>query len=137
MDTGCSMPLSDTSNHLSDGNRIEEAWISELERNEFDNLATTISNSPNEIGKRKQVVENQQVTFCQILSSFLICFSLRKNLKVIGKQSNSNPENQGDMGDIKVIHGLRTLTMIWIIFGHTIGLVSPEMMSKYDIPCGQ
>lgn len=34
--------------------------------------------------------------------------------------------------DIKVIHGLRTFAMIWIIFGHTIGLVSPEMMSKYS-----
>lgn len=34
------------------------------------------------------------------------------------------------MGDVKVVHGLRTFTMIWIIFGHTIGLVNPEMMSK-------
>lgn len=35
------------------------------------------------------------------------------------------------MSDIKVIHGLRTFAMVWIIFGHTIGLVNPEMMSKY------
>lgn len=135
------MPLTDISYHTSDDNGSEEAWIAKLERNEFDNLEKSRdSPSDEENRRRKKMVDKQQfsqrpVTFLHILGSFLICFSLRKNLKVIGKHANgkgTNSENSNHMGDIKVIHGLRTLTMIWIIFGHTIGLVSPEMMSKYD-----
>lgn len=75
---------------------------------------------------------------------FLVCFSLKSNLRTIGKLSSSNvieqqikeepakfgPTKQRLVLDIKVIHGLRTLSMFWIIFGHTIGLVGPEMLSK-------
>jgi len=83
----------------------------------------------------------------QLLLSFLLCFSLRKNLKTIGKHTLSSAQEptvggeinrakagankEQQMGDIKVIHGVRTVAMVWIIFGHTIGLVSPEMMSKW------
>lgn len=64
--------------------------------------------------------------------------------KVVASNSRNQTDNQPtggglqsraagkqDMADVKVIHGLRTFAMIWIIFGHTIGLVNPEMMSKY------
>ena len=81
-----------------------------------------------------------------MLVEFLMCFSLKSNLRVIGKlsaastnqhlqtqETAANGPASTDTGtsDIKVIHGLRTLSMVWIIFGHTIGLVNPEMMSKY------
>ena len=92
----------------------------------------------------------------------LTCFSLRNSLRSIGKltptvsrvgstwqHSTSGADARkpdgvgvgvgvggapsGGMSDIKVIHGLRTLSMVWIIFGHTIGLVSPEMMGKFRL----
>lgn len=69
---------------------------------------------------------------------FFVCFSMKNNIQSIGKLPNTNrslPSSDSSNSDIKVIHGLRTLTMIWIIFGHTIGLVSPEMMSKYNRCC--
>jgi hypothetical protein len=77
-----------------------------------------------------------------LIRDFLVCFSLRSNLRSIGKlapQTAASRASGGDgkraaptesMSDIKVIHGLRSLSMVWIIFGHTIGLVNPEMMSK-------
>lgn len=73
------------------------------------------------------------------LRAFLLCFSLRVNLRIICKLGESSSQKKNNPkqstinalnGDIKCIHGLRTLAMVWIIFGHTIGLVSPEMMSK-------
>lgn len=78
-----------------------------------------------------------------LIREFFVCFSLKGNLRSIGKtktplgghmqdvNNNRGVQLEGGMSDIKVIHGLRTLSMIWIIFGHTIGLVSPEMMSKF------
>lgn len=70
-----------------------------------------------------------------LLVKLICCFSLKRNLHTIGRNrriGNSPTGSDGEsMNDIKVIHGLRTLTMVWIIFGHTIGLVSPEMMSKF------
>lgn len=124
-------------------NEFEEAWIAQLERNEFADVEAAASKSflPEEAKQRKRLVERKPVTLAEILSLFLICFSLKKNLQAVGKQVGSSKlaakckqtsESKNDMGDIKVIHGLRTLTMVWIIFGHTVGLVSPEMMSKYQ-----
>lgn len=51
---------------------------------------------------------------------------------MIGKHATAVSGKPGDMGDIQVIHGIRTIAMFWIIFGHTIGLVSPDMMSKFN-----
>lgn len=69
------------------------------------------------------------------LRELLLCFSIRRSLQVIGKHATALPgaKDQGShsMDDIQVIHGLRTIAMFWIIFGHTIGLVSPDMMSKW------
>lgn len=72
------------------------------------------------------------------MHEFVLCFSLKRNLRSIGKLSpQSEPSSATSetnlaegMSDIKVVHGLRSLSMVWIIFGHTIGLVIPEMMSK-------
>lgn len=68
------------------------------------------------------------------LRELLLCFSVRRSLQVIGKHatalSGRRDRASQSMGDIQVIHGLRTIAMFWIIFGHTIGLVSPDMMSK-------
>lgn len=68
-------------------------------------------------------------SWLQILFALIVCFSLKRNLSVIGKHIKRDEQKQ-HQADIKLIHGLRTFTMIWIIFGHTIGLVNPEMMSK-------
>lgn len=65
-----------------------------------------------------------------LLKNLLLCFSIRKSLQVIGKHAMVVTGKQDDMGDIQVIHGIRTIAMFWIIFGHTVGLVSPDMMSK-------
>lgn len=68
----------------------------------------------------------------KLMTAALRCFSLKSNLKVIGKLSQPAASGrERPLADIKVIHGLRTFAMIWIIFGHTIGLVNPEMMSEF------
>ena len=67
----------------------------------------------------------------EVLRQLVLCFSLKKNLQSIGKLTpSSSDEAPNGSQDIKVIHGLRTLAMVWIIFGHSIGLVSPEMLGK-------
>lgn len=102
--------------------QAEEAWLAELEKNrKLMSLNCSIEPSYNSDG----------IKTTSIFISILICFSIRKSLASIGKHAkSSNNNNKSSMDDIKVIHGIRTLTMVWIIFGHTIGLVSPEMMSK-------
>lgn len=127
------------SSQTGDDNKSEEAWIAKLESNKSEpKLATKNGTFKSNEEERK---EEEVVTSCEIFRLFLICFSLKKNLKEISKyahnqksnlDSNNGMNNNNVMGDVKVIHGIRTLTIMWIIFAHTIGLVSPEMMSKYD-----
>lgn len=115
----------------------DESWIEKLEQNQrqlraSNPFTTSDSNDIMDANNRREP------RFRSMFFQLLKCFSLRQNLKTIGKQVPTSPASSGNGGadniqmeDIKVIHGLRTLTMIWIIFGHTIGLVNPEMMSKY------
>lgn len=115
---------------------LEESWIAQLEQNQ--QPVPGISNNKSNLSNNKSKQRSQNGSnWKHQATSFLLCFSLSRNLRTIGKFSGtsgsaSSQVNECEMGDIKVIHGLRTLTMIWIIFGHTIGLVSPEMMSEYD-----
>lgn len=113
-------------NHIDDD---QETWISRLERNEHSgqsSLETT--SSPSEGFTLNKSVRPT----ISVLIAFLTCFSLRRSLSSLGKLKQ--PARDGDqpdgLQDIKVIHGLRTLTMVWIIFGHSIGLVSPEMLNN-------
>lgn len=83
----------------------------------------------------------QQGAFKAILREFLVCFSLKSNLRTIGKLARVDGRKSAPgasanrmFADVKVVHGIRTLSMVCIIFGHTIGLVGPEMMSKYREP---
>lgn len=91
----------------------DESWVAQLEL---------------EAAGRAEPSQAERASSARLLLAFLLCFSLRRNLRnIVGHPS----QPARDCQDIKVVHGLRTLAMIWIIFGHTIGLVSPEMMSKF------
>lgn len=129
------------SNQTSDDNKSEEAWMAKLEsKKDAAKLATKNSIFMSSEGRREEEEVAKNDTCCEIFRLFLVCFSLKKNLKDISKHANcrelnlnSNQRsnnNNNVMGDVKVIHGVRTLTIMWIIFAHTIGLVNPEMMSK-------
>lgn len=54
------------------------------------------------------------------------CFSIRKNGAAI-----LNLEDGSSGGSLAVIHGLRVITMAWIILGHTYGLVNPQIHSEF------
>lgn len=128
----------------------DESWVVRLEQHEHNSHLPGGGGGSQEgcppIDRTKRARNGR---LPQVLLELLRCFSLRKNLKQIGKQVPTAATNTTEAADdqqqqrqqqstaappvedIKVIHGLRTITMIWIIFGHTIGLVNPEMMSKY------
>lgn len=55
----------------------------------------------------------------------LSCFSVKRNGTAILNL------DEGTTGDsLSMIHGLRVMTMAWIILGHTYGLVNPQIHSE-------
>lgn len=108
----------------------DESWLAQLD-------GRGSSSSPSERVDAKCSRSKPQPTNLFVVT--MCCFSIKRNLRLIGRhhhdveeQPEATTSRANNMGDVKVIHGIRTLTMIWIIFGHSIGLVSPEMMSKYQ-----
>ena len=70
------------------------------------------------------------------------CFSIKRNAAALlnldsdqtssgGKLMNNQalPTGKGDSNELAVLHGLRVVTMSWIILGHTYGLVNPQVHS--------
>ena len=55
---------------------------------------------------------------------FLLCFSIIKNTKAV--LSTTNPP-----GAITALHGIRTISMWWVILGHVYEVLTTTMISRY------
>lgn len=66
-----------------------------------------------------------------IIVNVLKCFSARKNAALLLSMpsGDKDPTTAGSGSSIDAIHGLRVLTMGWVIMGHTYGLVNPEVQT--------
>ena len=54
---------------------------------------------------------------------FLLCFSVIKNTKTV--LSTSNPP-----GAITAVHGIRTISMWWVVLGHTFELGATTLVGE-------
>ena len=70
-------------------------------------------------------LDSQSVGDCSQWVRSLCCFSLTRNgAAILSLDESKSSESLG------VIHGLRVVTMAWIILGHTYGLVNPQTHSE-------
>lgn len=109
----------DSSNASGLDLEAEESWLEQLEQAEAAEL------DPASRRRRKPSSAAEATTggcTCLPPGSLLSCFSLAKNssnLFGLDKPTSRIP----------ILNGIRTLSMIWIIFGHTFGLVNLDMLS--------
>ena len=83
------------------------------------------SSSENESISSSTRKANLRVLECHQFLRILKCFSLASNVKHI-----LNMDSSDKTCSLGVIHGLRVLTMAWIIMGHTYGLINPSIHSN-------
>lgn len=71
-------------------------------------------------------------TDCSQWVKLLLCFSFKKNAgNILSIEPSGESSNSKQQDTLPVIHGLRVLTMAWIIMGHTYGLVNPHIHSEF------
>ena len=76
---------------------------------------------------------DSSATDCSQWVKLLLCFSFRKNAQaILSIESSSIDSSKSKQDTLPIIHGLRVITMAWIILGHTYGLVNPHIHSKLN-----
>jgi hypothetical protein len=61
------------------------------------------------------------------LIRLIVCFSIIRNTKLLFKISDIKKTNNLEL---KFIHGLRVLSTLWIIIGHSVGFTCVPMLMK-------
>lgn len=78
-------------------------------------------------GKDNDSLDSRLVVDCSQWVRIVRCFSIQRNgAAILNLEDGKNGES------LAIIHGLRVVTMAWIIMGHTYGLVNPQIHSKFQ-----
>lgn len=78
----------------------------------------------------RHLKDSNRNRFQEYLIGFVSCFSIIGNLHQVFK-IDKNIEFCGDIshGPIPIVHGLKTISMLWIVFGNLMGSASSDIMN--------
>lgn len=104
---------------------FQEAWLNELVDREDSHNINIIAKDT-----RCNRTKTTNATWTPYWS-VLACFSLSRNMKYLFTiTSNMKPAIGLNLNHMPIIHGIRTISMIWIIFGNSITLSSSDTMNN-------